>query len=122
MSEINDEFQKDMEEKFHSMKDNTQINDDEKKLRVAKLNMPANVVDFLMDHYGFFDLVELNTLCFYVLKSLAHMEKDGFKLAIYKSTDDKVESYELDIHELIAKFRIQMAQSINKEKNEKDSV
>lgn len=123
-------------EKFHSMEDNTQVNDDEKKLRFAKLNMPASVVDFLMDHYGFFDLVELNTLSLYILKTLGHMENDGFKFAVYKQVEGKVESsYQLDIHDLIGKFRIQIANSMNqnkpsvpeikvehKEENEKDNV
>lgn len=115
-------------EKFHSMEDNTQLNDDEKQLRFAKLNMPASVVDFLMDHYGFFDLVELNTLSLYILKTLGHMEKDGFEFAVYKQKDGKLESYKLDLHDLIGKFRIQMANSLNKNKgehkenNEKDIV
>lgn len=124
-----------MEEKFGSMKDNTVEHDEEKQLSFAKLHMPANVVDFLMDHYGFFDLVELNTITFYILKTLGHMEKDGFKFATFKTSDGKTEAYELDIHDLIARFRIQLAQSLNqnkpydpeikiehKEKDEKDSV
>lgn len=128
-------LKKEMDDAFHTMKDNTQINNDEKQLRVAKLNMPSNVVDFIMDHYGFFDLVELNSIVFYIMKTLGHMENDGFKFAVYKTEDGATESYQLDFHDLIAKFRIQLAQSLNqnkpydpnieikhKERNEKDSV
>jgi hypothetical protein len=135
MNEEDVGLKKEMNEAFHTMKDNTQVNKDEKQLRIAKLNMPATVVDFLMDHYGFFDLVELNTLTLYILKTFGHIENDGFKFAIHKTTEGKTEAYELDIHDLIAKFRIQLAQSLNqnklydpeikiehKEKNEKDSV
>ena len=107
-----------MEEKFNSMKDNTVEHNEKKQLSFAKLQMPANVVDFLMEHYGFFDLVELNTICFYIMKTLGHMEKDGFKFAVYKTEDGATESYQLDFHDLIAKFRIQLAQSMNKENNE----
>jgi hypothetical protein len=128
-------LKKEMDDAFHTMKDNTQINNDEKQLKIAKLNMPANVVDFLMDHYGFFDLVELNTICFYIMKTLGHMEKDGFKFAVHKTLGGKVEAYELNIHDLIARFRIQLAKSLSenklydpeiktehKEKNEEDNV
>jgi hypothetical protein len=108
-----------MDKAFHTMKDNTQVNNDDKQLRIAKLNMPAHVVDFLLDHYGFFDLVELNTLTFYVMKTLGMMEKDGFKFACYKTEEGKTEAYDLNIHDLIAKFRIQMAQAMNQAK-EKD--
>lgn len=113
------ELEREINKNFHSMKDNTQINDDEKRLRFVKLNMPAELVDFLMDHYGFFDLVELNTLSFYVMKSLAMIEKDGFKLAIHRTVEGKVEAYELNIHDIIAKVRINLAQAMNqtKEKN-----
>lgn len=122
MSDEDVGLKKEMDEAFYTMKDNTQINNDEKKLRIAKLNISAEVVDFLMDHYGFFDLVELNTLVLYIIKTLGYMEKDGFKFAVYRTVDGKVESYELDIHDLIARFRIQLAQSMNKEKNEENSV
>lgn len=116
------ELEKEIDKNFHSMEDNTQINNDEKQLRFAKLNMPAELVDFLMDHYGFFDLVELNTLSFYVMKALAMIEKDGFKLVIHRIVDEKVEAYELNIHDIIAKVRINLAQAMSKEKNEKNSV
>ncbi len=104
------------------MEDNTQVNDDEKKLKFAKLSMPASIVDFLIDHYGFFDLVEVNQLSLLILNTLGHIEKDGFKFALYRKVDDKVESYQLDINDLIAKFRIQLAQSMveNKQKGESD--
>lgn len=115
-------LKKKMDEAFHTMKDNTQTNDDENQLRIAKMNMPASVVDFLVDHYGFFDLVELNTLIFYIVNTFGRMEKDGFKFAAYRTVDGKVESYDLDIHDLIARFRIQAAKSMSKEKNEENSV
>lgn len=111
------EFKNEMDKSFHTMRDNTQVNDDNKQLRIAKLNMPAHVVDFLLDHYGFFDLVELNTLTFYVMKTLGMMERDGFKFACYKTEEGKTEAYDLNIHDLIAKFRIQIAQSMKKEQD-----
>lgn len=117
MSDEDVGLKKKMDEAFHTMKDNTQINDDESNLRIAKLNMPASVVDFLMDHYGFFDLVELNTLIFYIVNTLGHMEKDGFKFAAHRTVDGKLEAYDLDLHDLIARFRIQVAKSMNKEKD-----
>lgn len=111
-----------MEDKSFSMKDNTVEHDGKKQLSFAKLHMSANVVDFLMEHYGFFDLVELNTITFYIMKTLGHMEKDGCKFAVYKTEDGATKSYQLDFHDLIAKIRIQLAHSMSKEKNEKDSV
>jgi len=98
------------------MKDNTQIDDEENKLKFVKLQMPATIMDFLADHYGFFDLVELNQMSLYILKALAIMEKDGFKLAIHKIVDGKSESYQVDIHEIIAKLRIELANSMNEKK------
>jgi hypothetical protein len=114
---MDEEFKKEMDTDFHTLKDNTQINNDEKQLRFVKLNMPAELVDFLMDHYGFFDLVELNTLSFYVMKSLAMMENDGFKLAIHRTIEEKVEAYELNIHDIIAKVRINLAQAMKQAKD-----
>ncbi len=117
MEDVDAGLKKEMDKAFHSMEDNTQVNDDEKKLKFAKLNMPASVVDFLMDHYGFFDLVEVNQLSLYILKTLGHMENDGFKFAVYKTEDGKTESYQLDIHDLIARFRIELAKSLNQNKS-----
>ena len=135
MDEVDEGLKKEMNTSFNTMEDNTQVNNDEKQLKIVKLAMPASVVDFLMEHYGFFDLVEVNQLSLYILKTLGHMETDGFKFAVYRKVDDKVESYELDIHELIAKFRIGLSGAIRekklyepdisikqKESNEKDSV
>jgi hypothetical protein len=117
MSEPNAGMKADFNKKFHSMADNTAITDETKDLKFAKLNVPASVIDYLMDHYGFFDLVEVNMLALYILNALGHMEDDGFKFAMYKSEDGKVkESWQLDIHELIAKFRINLAAGLSKEK------
>lgn len=117
MSDEDVGLKQEMDNAFNTMKDNTEINNEEKKLRIAKLNISADVIDFLMDHYGFFDLVELNNICFYIMKTLGLMEKDGFKFAIHKTTDDKIEAYELDIHDLVAKFRIELAKYLNQNKS-----
>jgi hypothetical protein len=114
---IDNNLKNKMEELFNSTPDNTAVNDKDNELRFAKLNMPASVIDYLMDHYGLFDLVEVNMLSLYILKTLGHMEDDGFKFAIYKKTETGHESYSLDIHELIAKFRIGLAGAINENKS-----
>lgn len=111
-----DAMKQEMDKKFNSMKDNTEEIFPEKEMKFAKLNMPAELVDFLFEHYGFFDLVEMNTICFYIMKTLGNMEKDGFKFAIVRQNGDKVESYQLDFHELIGNIRIQLAQQMSKEK------
>ncbi len=110
------------------MEDNTQETN-ESGSKFAKMAMPASVMDFLMEHYGLFDIQETSMISFYILKSFAHMENDGFKLAIFKSTKDESgkelvsESFGIDIHDMIAKFRIGLATSKNKETtNEKDNM
>jgi hypothetical protein len=116
MNDADEGMKKEMDEKFNSMEDNTAINDEVKDLKFAKLNIPASVIDYLMDHYGFFDLVEVNMLSLYILKTLGHMEDDGFKFAVYKKAETGHESYQLDINELIAKFRIGLAGAISEKK------
>lgn len=88
---------------------------------IHRLSVPASVADFLMDHYGFFDVVEANMLSLYILKTLAHMENDGFKLSVFKISKDESgkdvpEAYGVDIHELITKFRIGLAGAMNEKK------
>ena len=51
------------------------------------------------------------------MKTFGQMEKDGFKFAIHKTTDGKVEAYEFDVHDLIARFRIELAKSLNQNKS-----
>lgn len=118
------------EELFNKVEKNTQFDDDKNKVTVARLNMPSEIINYLLDHYGLFDLVEVNQMALYVLKCLGKIEDDGWTLVIHKvnkdeSGNDKSEAYRFDIHDLIAKFRIEMAKSINKSKetkNEKDNL
>lgn len=95
----------------------------------AKLSMPASIIDFLLDHYGLFDLVEVNMMSLYILNTLGRIEEDGFKFGFYKQKDDKTEAYQLDIHELISSFRVSISDSIKnsqktqpKDSNEKNCV
>lgn len=98
------------------------MSEKEIKPSITKLSLPAEVIDFLMDHYGFFDVAETNEICLYIVKSLAHMEQDGWKLTILKTEKDKkYEAYGLDIHRLIAQFRANMAEQLTKEKNNNES-
>jgi hypothetical protein len=135
MSDVDQDLKDKMNEQFQSMKDNTEFVDEKSKIRFAKLNMSAEVVDFLIEHYGFFDLVELNQITLYLFKSIALMEKDGFKIAAYRTVDGKPEAFELNIEDMIARFRMGLSQSSKKdepynpnieikegESNEKNSV
>jgi hypothetical protein len=125
--EVPDDIKKASKELFNEMEDNTQFNDDVNKMKFTKLCMPASVVDFLLEHYGLFDVVELNQMALYILKCFGHMEKDGWKIGVYKTTKDEngkdgYESFGLDIHQLIAKFRIGIADAMNKDKNYNPTV
>ena len=105
--EISPEFEKKCNEHFHTMKDNTQINDEPNNLRFAKMHMSADHIDFIMDYYKLKNIPEVNQAAIYVLKTLAHMEKDGWKFAIFKTeiVDGKEkmssESFGLDISDMI---------------------
>ena len=68
--EVPDNIKKVAKELYHEVDDNIQFNDDKNQIRFAKLRMSAEVVDFLMEHYGFFDFVELNQICLLLLKRL----------------------------------------------------
>lgn len=109
-------MKKTMEEKYDSLPDNTEFKDEKTNLKFAKLNLPASVVDFLLEHYGFTDLVELNSMALYILKSIGLMEQDGFKIVAYRQVNEKPEAFELNILDLIAKFRVglQSAQKVDK--------
>lgn len=85
MNEITPEFKEACEEHYHTMKDNTQINDDEKSLKFVKMHMPAEHMDFIMNYYHLPNLVEVNRTSIYVLNALAHMEQDGYKFGMYKT-------------------------------------
>ena len=84
-SEITPEFKQVCEQHYHTMGDNTQVNDDEKRLRFVRMNMPAEHMDFIMDYYHLPNIVEVNRASIYVLKTLAHMEKDGYKIAVFQT-------------------------------------
>jgi hypothetical protein len=119
--DIDDNIKKASKELFNEMDDNTQFDDDVNKMKFTKLCMPASVIDFLLEHYGLFDVVELNQMALYILKSFGHMEKDGWKIGVYKTIkdekgEDTYESFGLDIHDLIAKLRIGIADAMNKNK------
>ena len=96
-SEVTPEFKAACDQHYHTMADNTQVNDDANKLRFVKMNMPAEHIDFLMDYYHLPNVVEVNRASIYVLKTLAHIEKDGYKFAIYKTkTEDGKEVLETE--------------------------
>ena len=82
---ITPEFKAACNEHYHTMADNTQVNDDDNKLRFVKMNMPAEHMDFIMDYYHLPNIVEVNRASIYVLKTLAHMEKDGYKFAVFQT-------------------------------------
>ena len=108
---MSDEFKKSCEEHYQSMDDNTQVNDEENKLRFIKMNMPASTIDFLMDYYKLSNVVEVNQAAIFVLKSLAHMEQEGYKFGLYKTKIvdekeiiDEKDSFALNISEMIQKI------------------
>lgn len=106
--DITPEFKQACNEHYQKMDDNTQISDDKNQLRFVKMNMPAEHMDFLMDHYKLPNLVEVNRVSIYVLKTLAHIEEDGYKFGMYKTEmkdgkevlSDK-ESFALSISDLV---------------------
>ena len=84
-NDITPEFKVKCEEHYSTMADNTQVNDEGNQLKFVKMNMPAEHMDFIMDYYHLPNLVEVNRVAIYVLKTLAHMEKDGYKFGMYKT-------------------------------------
>ena len=99
-------------DKFNTMKDNTQVNDDESQLRFAKMNISAKLCDELMDHYGFLDIVDLNTKCLQILHVFKQIEDDGYKVCIFKTEDDEsgkpkvTSSFNMDINSVIQEIRM----------------
>lgn len=83
-NDITPEFQQKCEENYHKMQENTEVNDEKNKLKFVKMNMPAEHMDFIKDYYHLPNLVEVNRVSIYILKTLAKMEKDGYKFVTYK--------------------------------------
>lgn len=121
--EIPDDLRQKSQELWNEMDDNTQFNTDGGKLRFAKLNLSAEDIDTLIDHYGFFDVVETNVMAIKILNVLAKMEKDGYKFTSHSHGEDgkpdKV--YMLDIPDLIGQIRIILAKQL-KDNDEKGNV
>jgi hypothetical protein len=117
------EFDDKINEKYKDMENNTEerVGD---KLKFAKLQLPAHIIDSLAEHYGFFDLVETSIMPLYVLNVLAKMEQDGYTYAMFKTdpeTGKCKDLYKLDIHDIIAGTRIRLAESLKKESDEKQT-
>lgn len=87
--EITNGFEKEANKHYNSMDDNTQIDNAEKKLTFVKMSLSRNHMDFIMDYYKMNNLAEVNQAAIYILKSLAHMEQDGYKFAIFKTIKGK---------------------------------
>ena len=120
---MSEELLNEAESKMKNMEDNTEFVDKDKNFRFAKLKIPAVTVDFITEHFGFFDIVETNIMAIHVMYMLAQMEKDGYLFSIFKPTKDETgkvvgasEMFGLDIHELIANLRVKMAGELNKSK------
>lgn len=84
-NDMTPEFQQKCEENYHKMQDNTEVNDEKNKLKFVRMNMPAEHMDFIKDYYHLPNIVEVNRVSIYVLKTLAHMEKDGYKFGVFKT-------------------------------------
>lgn len=113
-----------LKEKLHDMKDNTQ--QETNGVRYAKLAIPSNLIDDVADHYGFLDIIEANTMAFQILHVFSQIEKDGYKIALFKTETDEsgkekvVSSYGLDINDIIFNIRKSTAQKILAEKEKKN--
>jgi hypothetical protein len=83
-NEINQEFKDECKKSYESQADNTQT--DKSGMTFVKMNMSREHMDFIMEHYGISSIVELNQASIYLMKSLAHMELDGYKFGMYKTT------------------------------------
>ena len=104
--DITPEFKKQADEHFHKMEDNTQVDYPDQNLRFVKMSISQEHIAFVMQHYNLNDVVELNQAAFYLLRTFALMETDGFKFSTYNT--EKVDGkevckdvYGLDIHLLI---------------------
>jgi hypothetical protein len=111
-----------LKEKLHTMDDNTQIN--ENGVRYAKLAIPAGLIDEVSDHYGFFDIIEANTMAFRILHIFHQIEKDGYQIALIKVEKDDSgkdvakDIFVLDIHKIIHDVRVKTAEQLTQKKNE----
>lgn len=90
-----------------------------------KLKMPISIVDGVMEHYGFFDFIELQSFSIYILNALSKMEKDGFKVGVFKTVknengEESPLTYHVDVQDIITQLRIHLSQKISSEKKEID--
>lgn len=133
---IPDELKDEIAQKLDTMENNTETKDADKGLKFVKTSISAEIVEQLMDHYGFLDVADLNQMAIHILRVFAQIETDGFQLVIYKpaKNDEGKDSYEntflVDIHQLIASIRIASTKSAvpnikmptTKEKDEKNNM
>ena len=109
-----DDLKKDARELWHEMDDNTQFNNNSKDLKFVKMCISRDHIDFILDHFRLNNLVEVNEAAIYVLKTLAHMDEDGWNFAIFKWNKDKTKTEEtsrLDLHGMVK----QIVDSIRKQ-------
>jgi hypothetical protein len=114
-----------LKEKFHTMDDNTQVN--ENGVKYAKLAIPSGLVDYVADHYGFLDLIEIHTIAIQILHVFSQIEKNGYKIALFKTGLDESgkekavgDMFRLDINDIIFKIRKAAAEKLMSEKEKKN--
>jgi hypothetical protein len=123
MDEINKDIKKKAKEMVDEMEDNTQFIDTKNQLKFVKMKLDSATVDYIMDHFGFLDLAEMNMMCIKLIHIMIQIEKAGFSFAMFKTTKDVnnqetiSESYKMDLNDLI--YKIQLA-SITKKEDKKD--
>ena len=97
------------------MENNNQDNQKEEVLTPSsfvKMGISSKLCDELMDHYGFLDLVDMNTKCLQVMHIFKQIEDDGYKICIFKTETDEAgkskitSTYNMDINSAIQEIRM----------------